>query len=127
MGIFGGEVIEFFSEKNVVKVYVGVDEGEFRPVGRVLEGSSDDLEHGCYASTAGNHANVTREGGGVLEEALGATDLDFVAYFEEGDIAGDVALFVRLGRVRCVRERGGGNTFIKRSKWPRSSSLLVGV
>ena len=127
MGVFGGEVVEFFAEQNVVDVYVGVDEGEFRLVGRVFEGSSDDLEHGGYAGTAGDHANVTRQGGGVLEEALGTANLDHVANFEQGDIAGDVALFVGLGRVKRVREGGGGNTFIKRSKWPRSSSLLVGV
>lgn len=98
--MFGGEVVQFLSEKNVIHVHVGINEREFCAVGGVLERSSDDLEHGGYAGAAGNHADVTRERGGVLEEALGTTNPDLVAYFEEGDIAGDVALFVGLGGVR---------------------------
>lgn len=98
MGVFGSEVVEFFSEKNIFQVYVSVDKGEFCLVGRVLESGSDDLEHGCYAGTTSNHANMTRQGGGILEEALGTTNLDLVAYFEEGDIARDVSFFVGLGR-----------------------------
>jgi len=98
--MFGGEVVEFLFEKNVIHVYVSINERELCGVGGVLERSSDDLEHGGYSGTACNHANVTREGRGVLEEALGTTDPDVVANFEDGDIAGDVALFVGLGGVR---------------------------
>lgn len=106
VGISGSEVVELFFEENVVHVDVGIDEGEFCPVCGVFEGSPDDLEHGGDASTAGDHANVTGEGRGVLEGALWAANLDLVAYFEQGDVAGDVALFVRLGRVQQEGESG---------------------
>ena len=59
MGIFGGELVEFLFEENVVNVYVSVDKGEFCFVGRVLECSFDDLKHGRYTGTASDHANVT--------------------------------------------------------------------
>lgn len=98
--VFGSKVVEFFFEENVFQVDVGVDEGEFRIVEGVLEGRSDDLEHGRYASTTGNHTNVTGERRGVLEESLGTTNSDLVADLQERDIAGDVALFVRLRRGR---------------------------
>ena len=126
-GVLGGKVVELFFEEDVVQVDVGVDKGEHRVVGRVLERGPDDLEHGRDAGAAGNHANVAREGGGVHKVALGAAHLDLVANVEQGDVAGDVALVVGLGDVRGGGDARGGRTLIKRSKWPRSSSLLVGV
>lgn len=58
VGMFDSELVEFSLEENVVNVYVSVDEGDNCLVGRVLERSFDDLKHGRYASTAGDHANV---------------------------------------------------------------------
>ena len=90
------EFIEFFSEQNVLLVDVCVDEGELRAVERVLERGAHDLQHGCDARAARDHAELARERRVVLELTLGPLDAYLVAELEERDVAGDVALFVRL-------------------------------
>lgn len=88
--------LDLVLEEDVLLVDVGVDEGDGGVVEGVLQGGFDDLDHGGDTGAAGDHADVRREGGVVDEVALGALDADFVVYFEEGEVAGDVAFFVCL-------------------------------
>jgi hypothetical protein len=83
VGISEDESIEFGSKQNVLRVDVGVDEGETGAVSRVIESCADDLEHGCDARATCNHANLATEGWGVLELALWTLHADRVTDAEE--------------------------------------------
>ena len=80
--MFLDKIIELFLEKDVFWVDVGVYKTEASIVVLVLEGCADDLEHGRNSCAACDHANLAREGGSVLELALGTLDADGVANFE---------------------------------------------
>lgn len=90
------ELVELLLQQDVLVVDVRVDEAQLRQVERVFERGADDLEHGGDAGAAGDHAELAGEGGVVGELAFGPFDADFVADFEERDVAGDVTLFVGL-------------------------------
>lgn len=83
-------------QEDVFLIDVGVDEAEGSLVKGVLEGSTDDLDHGGDASTTGDHANVIGKVGGILEVTLGTFDADLVTDLESRKVTGDVAFFVRL-------------------------------
>jgi hypothetical protein len=78
--------VEFGLEKDVLVVYICVNETDGGWVCRVLEGSTNNLHHGSDASTACDHANVLCEVGGVDEVAFWALDADPVANFEKGEV-----------------------------------------
>lgn len=92
------QVIELDAEQDIVLVDVGVDERELGRVAGVEERVARDLQHGRDSSSTSDHANLRGEGGCVLELPLGTLDADLVADFEEGEVAGDVALFVSLSQ-----------------------------
>ena len=92
-----GERVKFLAEEDVFLVDVGIDERDRGSVCWVAENGTDNLNHGCDASTSSNHAEVRDEAGGILEVTLGTLDAELVTGLEGGDIAGDVTLLVRLG------------------------------
>ena len=127
-GVSGSQFIQFSLEQDILGVNVGVDEANLGLVRRVLESSTDDLEHGSDSGSSGDHAKLARQVRGIDKFTLGTFDLELVPNVEEGYMAGDVTLLIgleivqqRMGRTRAT------HTLISRSKWPRSSSLLVGV
>jgi len=127
-GVRGSQLIQFSLEQDILWINVGVNEGDLCLVRRVLESSTDDLEHGSDPGSSSDHSKLTRQVRGIDKFTLGAFDLEFVPNFEERYMAGDVTLLIGLETVqqRIVRTRAT-HTLISRSKWPRSSSLLVGV
>jgi hypothetical protein len=91
-----GEVVQLLFEENVLVVDIGIDKAQLRGVHRVLEDGTDDLKHGCDASTTGNHANFASEAQFVVELALGTLDLNLVANLEQRNVTRDVTLLVSL-------------------------------
>jgi hypothetical protein len=68
--------------------------------------------------------------GGIYKVAFGALDAYIVANLEEGDMAGNVTLFISLEtrvEVWGTGQKERRVTLMMRSKRPRSSSLLMGV
>jgi hypothetical protein len=98
LGVAGGKRVEVLLEQNVLGVHVGEDEVDFRLVAgsAAAQNRLDDLEHGCNAGSACNHAKVTDHVGCVNHGALGALDLHLVTNLEVCDVLGNVALVVRL-------------------------------
>lgn len=94
LGVGCSESIELILKKNILKVDIGVDEAELRLVFGVLQGSTDDLQHGRNAGTARNHTDLARQRGGVLESTLRATNADLIANLKKRDVARNVALFI---------------------------------
>lgn len=94
LGVGCSESIELLLKKNILKVDIGVDEAEPRLVFGILQGSTDDLQHGRNAGTARNHTNLARQRGGVLESTLRATNADLIANLKKRDVARNVALFI---------------------------------
>ena len=90
------KLVDLLLEQDVFFVHVGVDEAELGLVGTVTERRTRNLDHGRNASSASNHAEVAREASTVVELALGSLDAYMVANLEQGDVARDVALLVRL-------------------------------
>ena len=124
----GSQLIQFSLEQDILWVNVCVDEAELGLIRRVLEGGTDDLEHGSDSGSPGDHSKLTRQVRGIDEFALGASDLDLVSNFEEGDMTRDVALLIGLTVVQyCAGRAKARHTLINSSKWPWLSSLLVGV
>lgn len=73
---------------------------------------------------------MTGKGGGIDEGTLGSLDADIVSDLEEGKMARDETLFVRLEqKVNRPPPKmiATVHTLTRSSKWPRSSSLLMGV
>jgi hypothetical protein len=66
-------------------------------IGRVLEGSTDDLNHRRDTGTTGNQAKVTDEVGSIEKIALRSFDTKSVTYLEVSDVARDIAFFICLG------------------------------
>ena len=97
-----GKLIQFLFQQDVLGVDVGVNQAELSLVRRVLEGCTDDLEHGCNSGTTCDHTEGTRKGRCVGELTLGTLDADVVADFEEGDVFGNVTLLVCLLNVNDV-------------------------
>jgi len=127
-GVNGSQLIQFSLEQDIFWVDVGVDEANLGLVRRVLEGSTDDLEHGSDSGSPSDHSELTRQVWGIDEFTLGTSDLDLISDLEEGHMARDVTLLISLATVeRYVERTKAVHTLINRSKWPRSSSLLVGV
>lgn len=88
------EVIQFLFEKDIFYVNVGIDEAQASIVRRVLQCSTNDLQHGGNTSATGNHSDFARQGRAVLEKTLGAPNSSLVADFQEGDVTRDVTLLV---------------------------------
>lgn len=127
-GVRGSQPIQFSLEQDILRINVGVNEGNLGLVRRVLEGSTDDLEHGSDSGSSSDHSKFTRQIRGIDKFTLGTFDPEFVPDFEERYMAGDVTLLIGLETVQQRIERTRAtHTLISRSKWPRSSSLLVGV
>lgn len=63
------------------------------------------MEHWGDASATSNHANFTRQRGGIVELTSGTFNANLVTNFEEGNIAGDIALLVGLGIMRECSNR----------------------
>jgi hypothetical protein len=56
-GIFVGQLIELFLKENILVINVSIDETQPGGILGVLEGSTDDLEHGRDTGASGDHAN----------------------------------------------------------------------
>ena len=127
-GMSGSQLIQFSFEQDIFWIDVGINKADLGLVRRVLESSTDDLEHGSDSGSSSNHSKFTRQVRGIHEFTLGASDLEFVPNFEEGYMTGDVTLLIGLEMVQQRIDRTRvTHTLISRSKWPRLSSLLVGV
>lgn len=61
VGVGSSESVKLLLKKDILEVNIGIDEAEFRCVFWVLQGSMDDLQHGCNTRTARNHTNLARE------------------------------------------------------------------
>ena len=81
-----GEQVELFLQQDILGVDVSIDEAELRTILRVLQGSTDDLEHRRNTSTASDHSQVAGKRGRVRELSLGTLDAYFVADFEQRNI-----------------------------------------
>ena len=126
--VSGSQFIQLSLEQDILWVNVGIDEVDLCLVRRVFKGSTDDLEHGSDSGSPSDHSELTRQVWGINEFALGAFNLDLISNLEKGHIARDIALLISLETVQPPIGRARGiRTLINRSKWPRSSSLLVGV
>lgn len=122
------QFIQFNLEQNILHVDVGVDEAELGFVLGVLESGTDDLEHGSDSGSTSDHSEFTSQVRGIDEFALGALNLESVSNLEKRHVAGDVAFLIGLGTYeQSVGSKKVVRTLISTSKWPRSSSLLVGV
>ena len=88
--------LEVIPEKNIFLVNVGINEGDSGAIERVPESSTDDLNHGRNTGTSGDHAQVADKIGGIRKVAFGTLDAYIVANLEEGDMAGNVTLFISL-------------------------------
>ena len=127
-GVSGSQLIQFSLEQDILWVDVGIDKADLGLILGVLESGTDDLEHGSDSSSSGDHSKLTRQVWGIDEFALGALDFELVSNLEEGHMTRDVALLIGLTMVWYdVGRTKAAHTLISRSKWPRLSSLLVGV
>lgn len=124
------EFLEVIPEKDIFLIDVGVNESDGGAIERVPESSTDDLNHGRNTGTSSDHAQVADNIGGIYKVAFGALDAYIVANLEEGDMAGNVTLFISLEtrvEVWGTGQKERRVTLMMRSKRPRSSSLLMGV
>jgi hypothetical protein len=90
------EFLEVIPEKDIFFINVGVNKGDGGTIERVPESSTDDLNHGRNTGTSSDHAQVADNVGGIHKVAFGAFDAYIVANLEEGDMAGNVTLFICL-------------------------------
>ena len=90
------EFLEVIFQQNVFLIYISVDQGNCGTIRRVLEGSTDDLNHGRNASTARNHAKMTDEVRGIEKIALWSFNTKNVTYLEVSNVSRDIALFICL-------------------------------
>ena len=77
-------------------IYISVDQGNCGTIRRVLEGSTDDLNHRRNTGTARNQAKVTDEVRGIEKIALWSFNTKNVTYLEVSDVARDIAFFICL-------------------------------
>ena len=94
-----GEVVEFLLQEDILHINVGVNKAQAGIVRRVLQCSTNDLQHGSNTGATSNHSDFARQGRAVLEEPLGTANSNFVADFQERHVARDVTLLVRLSIV----------------------------
>ena len=104
--MFVGQLIELFLKENIVVVDISINETQPSLILGVLKGGADNLKHRCDARASCDHANFTRESWGIVELALRTFNANFVANFEERNVAGDIALLVRLGTIRIHAVKG---------------------
>ena len=96
--VSGNQFIQLSLEQDILWVNVGIDEAELCLVRRVLEGSTDDLEHGSDPGSSSNHPELTGEVRGVDELALGAFNPGLVSNLEEGHMTGDITFLIGLAQ-----------------------------
>lgn len=96
--VLGRERIKVLLEQDILLGDIGKDQVDLGGVasGTAADDGANDLEHGCDAGTAGDHAEVTDHVGLVHKGALGAPDADALADREPGHVLGDVTGGVRL-------------------------------
>ena len=90
------EFLEVIFQQNIFLIYISVDQGNCCAIGRVLEGSTDDLNHGRNTGTARNHAKVTDEVRGIEKIALRSFNTKSVTNLEVSDVARYIAFFICL-------------------------------
>ena len=112
------QLVQLLLQQDIFKVNVRVDQTELRAVLGVLEGGADDLEHGRYAGSACDHAEGSRERGGVGELTFGTFDADGLADGEKGDVFGDVSLWV------CLRKKGFTTSMKVRARYESDLTYL---
>lgn len=81
-GVSRSQFVQFSFEQDIFLVNIGVDEAELGFVHRILECSTDDLEHGSDSGPSSDHSELTRQVWGIDEFALGASDLQLVPNVE---------------------------------------------
>lgn len=122
------QLIQFSLEQDILRVDISVDEADLGLILGVFESSTDDLEHRGDSGSTSDHPELARQARGIYEFTLGALDPELVSNLEEGHVARDVTFLIGLeiSELR-VGSRSATHTLMSSSKWPRSSSLLVGV
>jgi hypothetical protein len=90
------EFLEVIFQQNVFLIYISVDQGNCCSIRRVLEGGTDDLNHGRNAGTARNQAKVTDEVRGIEKIALWSFNTKNVTYLEVSNVSRDIAFFICL-------------------------------
>jgi hypothetical protein len=129
VGVILRKEIELLLEQDILEVDIGINQAELSTILRVLQCCPDDLQHRRDTGATSDHANVTSQRWAVLELAFGSLDAHLVADLKQAEVARDVTLLVGL-KTRSERDNHASRqvrTLTSRSKWPRSSSLLVGV
>ena len=126
------EFLEVIPQQDVFLIYISIDQGNCGTIGRVLEDSTYDLNHGRNAGTARNQAKVINEVWCIEKIAFWSLDTKSVTYLKVSDVARDIAFFVSLkndGSKSGKKARGVTRriALIISENWPRSSSLLIGV
>ena len=71
--MFRGNFLQLGPQQDVVLRLVGEYQPHFRPVTRVLQRGSDELQHRGDASATGDHANLFKKGGGGGNEIRNKT------------------------------------------------------
>lgn len=118
-GVFFGQGIQIFSEKNVYKVDIRKNEINFGLVRATIlwPASNDgpyDLQHWRYTSTAGNHTEMSHHVRRIDHGSLGPLDLNSLSNLEGGHVFGDVASWiafqeqVEVARILIRRNRSIG-------------------
>jgi len=93
VGMCSNEVIQLLFKKDIFYVNVGIDEAQASIVCRVLQCSTNDLQHGRNTSATGNHSDSACQRA-ILEKALGAPNSSLVTNFQERNITRDVTLLI---------------------------------
>ena len=88
------KVIQLLFKKDIFYINVGIDEAQASIVRRVLQCSTNDLQHGRNTSATGNHSDSMCQGRAILEKALGAPNSSLVTNFQERNITRDVTLLI---------------------------------
>jgi len=94
VGMCSDKVIQLLFKKDIFYVNIGIDEAQASIVCRVLQHSTNDLQHGHNTSATGNHSNFVCQGRAILEKALGALNLSLVTNFQERNVMRDVTLLI---------------------------------
>lgn len=106
------EFLEVIFQQNVFLIYISVDQGNCSTIGWVLEGGTDDLNHGRNTGTARNHAKVTDEVRGIEKIALWSFNTKNITYLEVSDVARDIAFFIcfdnkgEIAKIVIATDRG---------------------
>lgn len=90
------EFLEVIFQQNVFLIYISVDQGNCGTIRRILEGSTDDLNHRRNAGTARNQAKVIDKVRGIEKIAFRSFDTKSVTYLEVSDVARDIAFLICL-------------------------------